>query len=83
MLKRSGGAGAPPKPTAARKGPTLEGFVDACDFVGAATLLELELRAAEAPGGPARTLAWLGWAAFHRGDSPTGDSRMYVASYVA
>lgn len=70
MLKR----GALPNPVksgnavGARKGPSLEGFIESGDFVGAATLLEFELRAAESTTNAAKTLAWLGWASFHGGD---------------
>ena len=67
MLKRAGGAPPAPARPAARKGPTLESFIDAADFIGAVTLLEFQLRAGEG-GARAPTLAWLAWAAFHAGD---------------
>ena len=73
MLKRGGAVSNAPKPSngavgSRSKGPSLEGFIEAGDFVGASTLLEFELRASESSTNVARTLAWLGWTSFHRGD---------------
>jgi tetratricopeptide (TPR) repeat protein len=81
MLKR---ASAPPRADAAastRKGPSLDAFIETGDVSGAVTLLEFQLRelragdaaaagagAGAASAGAARTLLWLGWAAFHKGD---------------
>jgi intraflagellar transport protein 56 len=45
--------------------PELNDFISQCDFTGAMTLLDFQLRTGEGDG---RTLEWLAYAAFHNGD---------------
>ena len=81
MIKGGVSARAPPSAGvgagagSGRRLPLLEDFLSVGDFTGAVTLLEFQMRAgAEGEGSkltaatPAQTLAWLAWAAFHKGD---------------